>query len=102
HDLEKRIADPHRARSDLLEVDVSHSLQLAGGDGEGENFGCSRIAAPSSATWNGFPAILLNPLASTRYAARSSCTSWPLLSSGTSTRSKRRNSSPRFLGNGLK
>src|SRR5439155_1533115 len=76
HGLEDRVVAAPRTPAHLLVGGVILGLQLAVGDGDDGHFACSRIAAPSSATWNGFPAILLNPLASTRYAARSSCTSW--------------------------
>src|SRR5207245_2110124 len=49
----------------------------------------SSIFAVISTTLKGLPWILLRPTASTRYSARRSLSSWPLLSSGTSTRSNR-------------
>ncbi len=46
----------------------------------------ARIASRIVATLNGLPVTWLSPSTGSKYAARSSCTSWPLFISGTSTR----------------
>src|SRR5262249_49765055 len=60
------------------------------------------IASLISSDASGRPRTRLNPTASTRYSARSTRTSWPLLISGTSTLRYSRKMWPRSGGSGLR
>src|SRR5439155_5735765 len=94
HRLEDRIVPAAGAPAHFLVGRVILGLELGVGDRRDGH----RIASAISETLNGFPCTLLSASAGTRYVARNSCTSWPLFSSGTRTRSNRLSSSPRVRG----
>src|SRR5690606_31982285 len=93
------VAAPRAAAALLVRLEI---LAREPNDGGRFHESSSSMRSTSSVTWKGLPWTLLIPFASTRYRLRRMVRSWPMFSSGTTTRSKRERISPRSRGSGLR